>query len=225
MAKTDALTRLGGGRWETKDGRFQIEPQSGTWVIVDTTQTNEFGLPLVRGPFPSLTAAKEAIEAAASRVRSSRRWPDRIGKAAAAPAAKSTEDRRRRSRRRRTAKRRTRPRARAANHRRPPEPKWIRDLRPVDRRKATELIDRLEGLGIATEQAEAVARAEIAQGLPAVARLAIERRDPGRDRQRQRTRMPRSPRRSRRSSPARTRTSASRGASSTTAAARSRSST
>ena len=64
MAKRDALTRLGGGRWETKDGRFQIEPQSGTWVIVDTTQTNEFGLPLVRGPYPSLTAAREAIEAA-----------------------------------------------------------------------------------------------------------------------------------------------------------------
>ena len=53
-AKPDPLRRLGGGRWETKDGRFQIEPQSGTWVIVDTTQTNEFGLPLVRGPFPSL---------------------------------------------------------------------------------------------------------------------------------------------------------------------------
>ncbi len=64
MAKPDALKRLGGGRWETKDGRFQIEPQSGTWVIVDTTQTNEFGLPLVRGPFGSLTAAREAIESA-----------------------------------------------------------------------------------------------------------------------------------------------------------------
>src|SRR6186997_3033140 len=64
MAKPDALKRLGGGRWETKDGRFQIEPQSGTWVIVDTTQTDDFGLPLVRGPFGSLTAAREAIETA-----------------------------------------------------------------------------------------------------------------------------------------------------------------
>ena len=64
MAGSDALKRLGGGRWETRDGRFQIEPQSGTWVIVDTTQTNEFGLPLVRGPFPSLGAAKDAIEEA-----------------------------------------------------------------------------------------------------------------------------------------------------------------
>src|SRR3954469_25125945 len=64
MAKDEALKRLGGGRWETRDGRFQIEPHSGTWVIVDTTQTNEFGLPLVRGPFGSLTAAREAIETA-----------------------------------------------------------------------------------------------------------------------------------------------------------------
>ena len=64
MAGSDALKRLGGGRWETRDGRFQIEPQSGTWVIVDTTQTNEFGLPLVRGPFGSLGAAKDAIEEA-----------------------------------------------------------------------------------------------------------------------------------------------------------------
>ncbi|MFL5717819.1 MAG: hypothetical protein ACJ77V_09590, partial [Chloroflexota bacterium] len=58
----------------------------------------------------------------------------------------------------------------------PPEPKWVRDLRPVDRRKATELIERLEALGIARDKAEAVARTEIGQGLPGLARLAIERR-------------------------------------------------
>ena len=91
MAKPDALKRLGGGRWETKDGRFQIEPQSGTWVIVDTTQTNEFGLPLVRGPFPSLTAAKEAIETAreAGSGRIAAGGPDRQGDAA--PATKPSK--------------------------------------------------------------------------------------------------------------------------------------
>ncbi len=91
MAKADALTRLGGGRWETKDGRFQIEPQSGTWVIVDTTQTNEFGLPLVRGPFPSLTAAKEAIETAREQGPVESPLADRIGKATAAPASKPSK--------------------------------------------------------------------------------------------------------------------------------------
>src|SRR5215208_7330078 len=68
MAKTRAaddddapLKRLGGGRWQTRDERFTIEPQSGTWVVVDAEQTDDFGMPLVRGPFPSLTAAKAAI--------------------------------------------------------------------------------------------------------------------------------------------------------------------
>src|SRR6266849_3034243 len=58
------LKRLGGGRWQTRDERFTIEPQSGTWVIVDGEQTDDLGLALVRGPFGSLGAAKEAIETA-----------------------------------------------------------------------------------------------------------------------------------------------------------------
>ncbi len=58
------LKRLGGGRWQTRDERFTIEPQSGTWVVIDAEQTDDLGLPLVRGPFSSLNAAKDAIEAA-----------------------------------------------------------------------------------------------------------------------------------------------------------------
>jgi len=170
MAKTDALTRLGGGRWETKDGRFQIEPQSGTWVIVDTTQTNEFGLPLVRGPYPSLTSAKEAIEAAREQGPVESPLADRIGKAATAPAAKPSKATKA------SAKGSDSEPEPPAEPPPPPEPKWIRDLRPADRRKATELIARLEALGVEAADAGAVARAEVSQGLPAVARLAIERR-------------------------------------------------
>ena len=66
MSETASLKRLGGGRWQSRDGRFTIEPQSGTWVVVDGERTNELGLPLVRGPFPSLTAARADIEAARS---------------------------------------------------------------------------------------------------------------------------------------------------------------
>src|SRR3954452_23131870 len=61
-----SLKRLGGGRWQTRDERFSIEPQSGTWVVIDAEQTDDLGLPLVRGPFPSLTAAKDAITTARS---------------------------------------------------------------------------------------------------------------------------------------------------------------
>src|SRR3954464_10916545 len=71
MAKTTAADaaaappqRLGGGRWQTRDERFTIEPQSGTWVVVDAEQTDDLGLALVRGPFGSLGAAREAIASA-----------------------------------------------------------------------------------------------------------------------------------------------------------------
>ena len=57
----ESLKRLGGGRWQTRDERFTIEPQSGTWVVVDGEQTDDLGLPLIRGPFGSLGAAKDAI--------------------------------------------------------------------------------------------------------------------------------------------------------------------
>lgn len=174
MAKPDALKRLGGGRWETKDGRFQIEPQSGTWVIVDTTQTNEFGLPLVQGPYPSLTTAREAIEVARESGPVASPLADRIGKARLAPILTVSKPSR-------STKAPAAPEPEPESEPPPspepppvPKPKWIHDLRPVDRRKATELIAKLEGLGI--DEAEAVARSEIAQGLPAVARLAIERR-------------------------------------------------
>lgn len=162
MAKDDALKRLGGGRWETRDGRFQIEPQSGTWVIVDTTQTNEFGLPLVRGPYGSLGAAKEAIETAREEGPVESPLAERIShpKPPAAAKAKPTK-----------AKAEPEPESEPPA---PPEPKWIRDLRPSDRTKARALIEKLEGLGV--DDAEKVARAEVAQGLPALARLAIERR-------------------------------------------------
>src|SRR3954451_14858073 len=60
----ESLKRLGGGRWQTRDGRFSIEPQSGTWSVVDAEETDDLGLPLVRGPFRSLTEAKAAIAAA-----------------------------------------------------------------------------------------------------------------------------------------------------------------
>jgi hypothetical protein len=174
MAKTDALKRLGGGRWETKDGRFQIEPQSGTWVIVDTTQTNEFGLPLVRGPFGSLGAAREAIETAREAGPVESPLADRLEKSRAQAPSKPAKPKTRAK----AAKAGTASEADAAEAEPEPtpplEPKWIRDLRPIDRRKATELIARLESLGI--DSAEAVARAEVANGQPAVTRVAIARR-------------------------------------------------
>ncbi len=185
-AKPDPLRRLGGGRWETKDGRFQIEPQSGTWVIVDTTQTNEFGLPLVRGPFPSLGAARDAIEVARDEGPATSPLAGRIEQARAEPTAGSKK--------KADGGRRARSKAGAAKPSdsdeseaeapaeppeptepaEPPEPRWFRDLKPAGRKRAAEMIARLRALDI--EEAEAVARAEVVDGRPALARLALERK-------------------------------------------------
>jgi hypothetical protein len=162
MAEGDSLRRLGGGRWETRDGRFAIEPQSGTWVIVDNEQTDELGLPLVRGPFGSLTAAKEAIEAARSEGPKASPLAERIEKArrseSAAPKASTTATE--------AASKPTKPAP-------PPEPTWFRDLAPGEQRRARDLIARLERMGV--DDAERIVRTEIADGQPALARLAIER--------------------------------------------------
>jgi hypothetical protein len=177
MATADPLRRLGGGRWETKDGRFQIEPQSGTWVIVDTTQTNEFGLPLVRGPFPSLTASREAIEVARGEGAVTSPLADRIEQARAEPAAgaKKKPDEGRSSRAKggdANAAAADAPEPEVPPE--PPEPRWFRDLKPAGRKRAAEMIARLRALDI--DEAEAVARAEVVDGRPALARLALERR-------------------------------------------------
>jgi hypothetical protein len=186
MAGSDALKRLGGGRWETRDGRFQIEPQSGTWVIVDTTQTNEFGLPLVRGPFASLGAAKDAIESArtegpaesplAERIEEVKRRPSEpaVSKPAKTKVAESPTTPKPAGKAK-LAKARTDAAEPPAPESTPrPDPVWFRDLTFADRRAAKTLIAKLEELDL--DDAEAIAKAEVAGGQPALARLALERR-------------------------------------------------
>jgi ribosomal protein S18 acetylase RimI-like enzyme len=56
-----ALRRETAGRYVSGDGRFTVQQSSGGWLIEDATQTNELGLPLVRGPFDTLDAARAAM--------------------------------------------------------------------------------------------------------------------------------------------------------------------
>jgi hypothetical protein len=168
MPADDSLKRLGGGRWVTRDGRFAIEPQSGTWVIVDNAQTDDLGLPLVRGPFGSLTAAKEAIESARSTGPAESPLADRVKQARAhgqdAKPSKTSAS---------SDEAKADKPSQSAEPEPPPEPKWLRDLDPSDRRRARELIERLEQLDVV--EPKEIARSEIARNLPAVTRLAIER--------------------------------------------------
>ncbi len=198
-----ALKRLGGGRWQTPDQRFTIEPESGTWVVLDAEQTDDLGLPLVRGPFRSLAAAKAAIEGA------------RTSEPAVSPLAAQVEEHRKRPVEIATPKpgpmavaAKTGPAPESAKPAPakpapvepapvepapvkpapvkpapvkpapvepapPAEPKWIRDLDPNDRDSAHTLIDRLAKAGVADP--EGLARDELAGAKPAVAAFAIAR--------------------------------------------------
>ena len=198
----ESLKRLGGGRWETADARFTIEPASGTWSVVDAEETDDLGLPLVRGPFRSLTDAKAAIADArtsappsSSLAAKGKRAPAAgdAGERDAKPggrgrraAATTDEDEaastgpRERPRRtgqpagrdRDAGRAKSRPEQPTAGE--PEDPGWFRDLSPSDRGRARRLIERLTAAG--TSDATSIVRRDLVGGVPALAAHAIERR-------------------------------------------------
>jgi hypothetical protein len=161
-SEEESLRRLGGGRWQTRDERFTIEPQSGTWAIVDAEQTDELGLPLVRGPYPSLTAAKAAIaDARGSAAPTSplKERPRVVAEASdASPKSPKT-----------APKKASKPKEAEG----PEEPRWFRDLAPDDRRRATKLIERLTAAG--ADDPENLVRRDLVGEVPAIAAYAIAR--------------------------------------------------
>ena len=196
----EGLKRLGGGRWETRDGRFTIEPASGTWSVLDTEETDDLGLPLVRGPFRSLTDAKAAIATAresaapasplAGRVRE-RRQPQADDEPQtterAGGSARRVRERPHATKAGRDADEPTqrgggRAKATGAAARKPEpheaeeevEPGWFRDLSAADRGRARRLIERLTKLGI--EDADSIVRRDLVGEVPAIAAAALERR-------------------------------------------------
>lgn len=57
----DKLKRERAGTYRTRDGRFTVEQSSSGWLVYDAEQADELGLPLARGPFPTLDGAKAAL--------------------------------------------------------------------------------------------------------------------------------------------------------------------
>jgi L-amino acid N-acyltransferase YncA len=142
-----ALKRTAPGQYASGDGRFTVEQESaGTWVVVDTEQTNELGLPLVRGPFATLNAAREAVGTARH----------------AAPPPSPLEERLNRAR---TAARAARPtdRTRPRRGERPPAPRPLL-ARPASPADAGSIV-RIYNAGIeareATFETEARSRGDI----------------------------------------------------------------
>jgi hypothetical protein len=192
-AGDSSLKRLGEGRWQTRDERFTIEPQSGTWVVVDAEQTDDLGLPLVRGPFRSLGDAKDAIAAARSSPPAASPLADRVERSRAEPEKRGGDPAARQ--RGRTVERGSDARAVTSppppkapkslkSPGRPPketaekpdetaEPRWFAALEPEARRHARRLIARLEEAG--APDPEGMARRDIVGDVAAVAAFAVER--------------------------------------------------
>lgn len=172
-----SLKRLGGGRWQTRDERFSIEPQSGTWVVIDAEQTDDLGLPLVRGPFRSLTEAKAAVQAARGAAAPESPLADRVKDATTRPSPSPVTAKGRAEAPVDTSSARTKPTAKADRSTTPPkpepppEPRWIADLTPRDRGRARRLIETLAEWGV--RDAENVVRQDLTGGVPTVARVAI----------------------------------------------------
>jgi hypothetical protein len=57
----DKLVRQEAGTYRTPDGRFEARNADQGWFLVDAEQTDDFGQPLVRGPFPTLKAVGAAV--------------------------------------------------------------------------------------------------------------------------------------------------------------------
>jgi len=179
----ESLKRLGGGRLQTRDERFTIEPQSGTWAVVDAESTDDLGLPLVRGPFRSLTDAKAAIAAARSSGPAESPLADRIERGRETPKPKLKSVPEPEPAPERSASKQppatpnatpTKPAAKPARAEpapEPAEPGWMRDLEPAERGRARRLIERLTSDGVA--DAESIVRRDLAGGVPALAAHAI----------------------------------------------------
>ncbi|HEX2754970.1 MAG TPA: hypothetical protein VHM48_05875, partial [Candidatus Limnocylindrales bacterium] len=195
------LKRLGGGRWQSRDERFTIEPQSGTWVVVDGEQIDDLGMALVRGPFPSLTAAKEAIGRArssvpaasplAGRIERRRREPHAeprpnadaigLGKTSRASSMQGRHPRAGDEDGAETGSTPGRPRAASRDRKpvshsgeEPPEPGWLTDLEPGERGRARRLIARLRADDV--PDAEGLVRRDLVGDVPALAAQAIAHR-------------------------------------------------
>jgi hypothetical protein len=62
----DKLERQKAGTYRTADERFEVRQADQGWFLVDSQQTDDFGQALVRGPFPTLQAVRDAIPEARS---------------------------------------------------------------------------------------------------------------------------------------------------------------
>jgi len=55
------LVRGAGGTYRSADDRFEVRKGGAGWSVIDMAATDELGQPLLRGPYPTLDAVREAL--------------------------------------------------------------------------------------------------------------------------------------------------------------------
>jgi hypothetical protein len=152
-AKADAasdpnkLARKKAGTYQTADERFEVRQAALGWFLIDSTSTDELGQELVRGPFMTLNAVREALPDA--RRTTLKPLPRR-----AAPASKAA----------------TKPKAKPA----PRPASWVDRLPDAEAAPARRLIRALELEGVS--EADQLVRDARKDREPVVARRVLEGR-------------------------------------------------
>jgi hypothetical protein len=161
------LVRETAGRYRSVDERFVVEQESpGAWYVADSLHTDDLGLPLLRGPFATLDAARQG--AAGARDSKAPTSPKRTKPARKADGKADGK----------TEREAEAPKAP------PPEPtSWLDALPPDEQRAARRLVGTIERAGV--EGAEDLARRELESSAPVVAlellaRALANRADDGR---------------------------------------------
>ena len=150
----DSLVRQQAGTYRTPDERFEVREADQGWFLVDANQTDDFGQPLVRGPFSTLKAVRAALPDARSATPAAR----------PRPATKATAKRSTAKAGPSTAKPKPAP---------PPPPSWIDELPAADASAVRRMIKALEAEGI--ERPEQLVRRDRGGMSPVVAETRIRR--------------------------------------------------
>ncbi|CAN5598609.1 hypothetical protein BH23CHL7_BH23CHL7_22420 [soil metagenome] len=146
MTDPNKLVRQSAGSYRTGDDRFEVRGEANRWFLVDTTQTDGLGQELIRGPFATLDAVRDAIpEARRAEIKP------------LPPVKRSASGK-----------------AKANTKSKPPPPSWIDKLPKPDATRVRALIRALEREGV--EDAEQLVRRDREGLAPEVTRRLIERR-------------------------------------------------
>jgi hypothetical protein len=165
-----ALKRETAGRYRSADGRFTVESQGANdWYVADEEQVDQLGQPVLRGPYPSLAEAREAVAEARAKPVVGRALP-RVkttpGEARPPRAAAKPQPQRDDGKATATSKR-----ASAADAK---LPKWLADIDADRRTSAKQMANELAGLGV--DDPEQLVADDFRSDEPLIAEVVLARR-------------------------------------------------